>query len=161
MPQGSPAFPIISALFTAPLLFATQAWTHADLSLYVDDGAVFVSGLTFDSAMAYAAQGANEVLRWLHCFGLTVDGEKMECMFFHLAKPSMKHMGVQPCSLTLWDGEGDHIHVTPACSLRYLSVFFTPRLSWSLHVKTLATRARSTVHALGVLGNSMHGFSLL
>jgi hypothetical protein len=160
-PQGSPASPIILALFTAPLLHATQDWDHADLSLYVDDGAVFASGPTFDSAAMHAANGANEVLRWLQRLGLTVDGDKTEAMFFHPAKPSMKHLGVQPRGLTLWDGVGNHIHVTPSPTLRYLGVFFTPRLSWSLHVKTLATRARSTVRGLGVLGNSVRGFSLL
>jgi hypothetical protein len=45
-PQGSPASPIISALFTSPLLHATQGWNHADFSLYVDDGAVLHLGLT-------------------------------------------------------------------------------------------------------------------
>jgi hypothetical protein len=73
----------------------------------------------------------------------------------------MKHLGVQPCGLTLWDGVGDHIHITPSTSLHYLGVFFTPRLSWLLHVKTLATHAQSTVQGLRVLGNSVCGFSLL
>jgi hypothetical protein len=160
-PQGSLASPIISTLFTSPLLHTTQCWEHANFSLYVDDGAVFASSPTFDSAATHAAQGVNDILQWLHQLGLTVDGEKMEAMFFHPAKPSIKHLRVQPHGLTLWDGVGDPIHVTPSMSLRYLGVFFTPQLSWSLHVKTLATCARSTVRALGVLGNSVHGFSLL
>jgi hypothetical protein len=160
-PQGSPASPIISTLFTSPLLHATQGWDHADFSLYVDNGAVFASGPTFESAAAHAAEGANMVLCWLRDFGLTVDGEKMEVMFFHPAKPSMRHLRVQPRGLTLWDGVGACIHVTPSTSIRYLGVFFTPCLSWGLHVKTLATRARSTVHMLRVLGNSVRSFSLL
>jgi hypothetical protein len=160
-PQGSPASPIISALFTSPLLHATAGWDHADFSLYVDDGAVYASGATFDSVAAHVARGANEVLRWLRRLGLTVNGEKSEAMFFHPAKPSKDRLGVQPRGITLWDGVGTPIHVTPSTSLRYLRVFFTPRLSWGLHVKTLATRAQSTIRALGVLGNSIHGFSLL
>jgi hypothetical protein len=65
MPQGSPASPIISALFTSPLLHTTQGWDYTDFSLYVDDRAVFASGPTFDLAAGYAAWGANEVLWWL------------------------------------------------------------------------------------------------
>jgi hypothetical protein len=160
-PQGSPASLIISALFTAPLLHATSAWEHVDFSLYVDDGAVFASGPTFNSAAAHAARGVNEVLRWLRRLGLTVNGEKTEAMFFHLAKPSRSCMGVQPHGLTLWDGVRDPIHVTLSASLRYLGVFFTPHLSWGLHVKTLATCTWSTVRALGVLGKSVQGFLLL
>jgi hypothetical protein len=90
-----------------------------------------------------------------------MDGEKTELMFFHLAKPSMKHLGVQLRRISLWDGVGDCIHVTPSTSLCYLGVFFTLWLSWSLYVKTLATCAQSLVHGLGVLGNSVCGFSLL
>jgi hypothetical protein len=56
-PQGSPASPIISALFTSPLLHATQCWEHADFSLYVDDGAVFASGPTFDSVATTCSLG--------------------------------------------------------------------------------------------------------
>jgi hypothetical protein len=100
-PQGSSASPIISALFTAPLLFTTQRWDHVDFSLYIDDGAIFASGPTFDSAATHAARGANEVLVWLRRFRLTIDGEKSEVMFFHPPKPSMRNLGVQPHGLTL------------------------------------------------------------
>jgi hypothetical protein len=159
--QGSPASPIISALFTPPLLHATQGWEHADFSLYVDDGVVFASGPTFNSVASHTVDGMNQVLQWLHCLGLTINRDKTEALFFHLARPSMKHLGSQLHGLMLWDGTRDCIHVTPSTSLRYLRVFFTPHLSWSLHIKTLATHARSTVCMLGVLGNSICSFLLL
>jgi hypothetical protein len=159
-PQGSPVFPILSALFTAPLLHMTREWVDADFSLYVDDGNVFTSGPTFDSAAICAATAANKVLVWLRSFGLSVDAEKTEAMFFHPPNPSPSRFGCPPHGLTLSDGGEGRIHVTPCRSLRYLGVFFTPRLSWALHVKTLATRARSTIWALGVVGNSVRGFSL-
>ena len=49
-PQGSPLSPILSALFTCPLLHDSLSWEDAKLSLYVDDGAIFASGPTFLSA---------------------------------------------------------------------------------------------------------------
>jgi hypothetical protein len=41
--------------------------------------------------------------------------------------------------------------------VRYLGVFFTFNLSWELHVRTMANRARSTIRALHILGNSIRG----
>jgi Reverse transcriptase (RNA-dependent DNA polymerase) len=54
-PQGSPTSPIISTLFTSPLLREAMGWEEADLSLYVDNRAIFTSGPTFHSAVAKAA----------------------------------------------------------------------------------------------------------
>jgi hypothetical protein len=160
-PQGSLVSPVLSALFTAPLLHMTQEWVDADFSLYVDDGNVFASGPTFDSAALCAATAANKVLVWLQSFGLTIDADKTEAMFFHPSNPSPLRFGRPPRGLTLSNGGDGRIHITPCSSLRYLGVFFTPKLSWTVHVKTLATRAHSTVRTLGVLGNSVQGFSLL
>jgi hypothetical protein len=66
----------------------THEWVDADFSLYVDDGNVFASGLTFDTAALCTATAANQVLAWLKSFGLTVDREKTETMFFHPPNPS-------------------------------------------------------------------------
>jgi hypothetical protein len=41
-PQGSPLSPIISAIFTSPLLKLTLAlWKHRALNMFVDDGSIF------------------------------------------------------------------------------------------------------------------------
>ena len=49
----------------------------------------------------------------------------------------------------------------PASQICYLGIFFTPSLHWGVHVNALATRARSSLWALCVLGNSIHGLSLV
>jgi hypothetical protein len=43
--------------------------------------------------------------------------------------------------------------------VRYLGIFIDRKLSWSHHTDLIATRVRSTVVALGVLGNSIRGIS--
>src|SRR5579863_9746885 len=48
-----------------------------------------------------------------------------------------------------------------ATHIRYLGVFFTPMLNWKFHVTTLANRARSSIRALSVIGNSVRGISFL
>jgi Reverse transcriptase (RNA-dependent DNA polymerase) len=54
-PQGSPASPILSALFTVPLLCLAEMWEDMDLSLYVNDGSIFASSTTFGGTVAKAA----------------------------------------------------------------------------------------------------------
>ena len=45
--------------------------------------------------------------------------------------------------------------------VRYLGVFLDCKLSWELHVKTMAARARSTILRISLLGNSVRGLDFL
>jgi Reverse transcriptase (RNA-dependent DNA polymerase) len=92
MLQGSPASPILSTLFTVPLLRLAETWVDTDLSLYVDDGSVFASSATFRGAAAKVACAGSAVFTWLRQFGLEADLDKTEVMFFHPPCPSC-HLG--------------------------------------------------------------------
>ena len=84
-------------------------------------------------------------------------------MFFHpklTAKHEVRH-GLPPTKLHLQLPNNTDITIKPASSIRYLGVFFTPRLNWTTHVKTMSTWARSIVKGLSVLGNSIRGFHLV
>jgi Reverse transcriptase (RNA-dependent DNA polymerase) len=153
MPQGSPMSPIISALFTSPLLREAMGWEEANLSLYVNNGAIFALGPTFHSAIVKAAQAGTAVFSWLRHFGLLADAEKTEVMFFTPPCTPESLYGARPSHITLMNGPNP-IRVKVANSLCYLGVFFMPRLSWTLHVTTMAIQVRSMVKALGILGNS-------
>ena len=49
----------------------------------------------------------------------------------------------------------------PASHIQYLGIFFTPTLTWGVHVNALATCTRSSLCALCVLGNTIRGLSLV
>jgi Reverse transcriptase (RNA-dependent DNA polymerase) len=60
-PQGSPLSPILSALYTAPIL-AESNQNNKELSLYVDDGAIFASGPTYITAASKACDMASHLI---------------------------------------------------------------------------------------------------
>src|SRR6266850_4001479 len=158
-PQGSPLSPILSALFTAPLLHHAAWWEHEDLSLYIDDGTIYSSGPTYAAAASHLTHAVSEVFTWLHSFGLVPDTNKMELMFFHPLGCHSPHKGTPP-SLSIPLPHTLPLVVRPTPILQYLRVFFMPTLNWDTHTKTLANHACSTIVSLGVLGNSVRGFSL-
>jgi Reverse transcriptase (RNA-dependent DNA polymerase) len=124
-PQGSPTSPIISALFTSPLLQEAMGWEEANLSLYIDNGAIFTSGPTFNSTTAKAAKAGSAVFLWLRCFGLSADAKKTEVMFFTPPCTPVSLFGTWPSHITFMN-RPDPIWVKFTNSLCYLRVFFMP-----------------------------------
>jgi hypothetical protein len=53
-PQGSPLSPILSALYTALLLEMLKTWTFCDLTLYVNDGAIYATSAMTSEATKMA-----------------------------------------------------------------------------------------------------------
>jgi hypothetical protein len=49
-PQGSPLSPILSALYTANLLNTAKQWEHSNLTMYVNDGAIYATSRTMNAA---------------------------------------------------------------------------------------------------------------
>ncbi len=69
-PQGSPLSLILSAFYTSALLHHMMSWQHSDLSLYVNDGAIYTTSATKRAAASKVATKYKEVLQWLHQNGL-------------------------------------------------------------------------------------------
>jgi retron-type reverse transcriptase len=81
-PQGSPLSPILSALYTANLLHSTKQWEHSDLTMYVDDGAIYAISHTMNATATKARKRFHAVLEWLYRNGLDADPAKTELMTF-------------------------------------------------------------------------------
>jgi len=81
-PQGSPLSPILSVFYTAPLLDLASSWHYHDLTLYVNDGAIYVVSATKQAATKAALEGYKVVTTWLHMNGLEADPAKTELMTF-------------------------------------------------------------------------------
>ena len=155
-PQGSPLSPILTAIYTSPLLkYINRTWRHRSLNLFVDDGSIFMTGPTYCTAITAAAAGLEDILGWLKRNGLRADPDKTELMIFkHRHSP---HFGSPISSIVIRDPFHGEYVVKASFTLRYLGVFFHHCLRWDPHVTTMECRARSTIRALGILGNSIRG----
>ena len=158
IPQGSPISPILSAIYTAPLLWSLQQSPGWDVYMYVDDGAIITTGRTRRHAARLAAQGLESVTGWLARNSLRIAPDKTEFISFAPRRWSSDLYGAPFTSLDLRTPFVT-FSVPVSHTVRYLGIFLDDRLSWSQHISTLATRTRSTVLTLGVLGNSIRGIS--
>ena len=81
-PQGSLLSPILSALYTSSLLEMAKQWDHSDLSLYIDDGAIYSVSNTLIAATERTMKYHGEVLTWLQDNGLAINPSKSELITF-------------------------------------------------------------------------------
>jgi Arc/MetJ family transcription regulator len=86
-PQGSLFSPLLSALFTSPILRRAEQWPDGELCMYIDDGSIYVGGATFGSIIGKAMSYLETVAWWLGDFGLRLDVDKTELMVFRPSGP--------------------------------------------------------------------------
>ena len=131
---------------------------HRDLTLYVDDGAIFSVSKTTAAATASAIQGLEQALNWLSRNGLSANPAKTELMVFTPRRSNPNLVGGHVYGATY----GDNQRVTTVTtSLRYLGVYLTPTLKWDTHVDLMVNRARSTIRGISILGNSIRGLDFM
>ena len=61
-PQGSPLSPILSVMYTTNLLEMTSMWALRDLTIYVDDGAIYAMSSTIRGPTDSVMEGYTQVL---------------------------------------------------------------------------------------------------
>jgi hypothetical protein len=130
-----------------------------DLSLYINDSCIFASSVTYIGAATKVCDTASRLTTQLKQFSLEIDMDKTEVMYFYPPHPYWLNFSHMPSHIRIKNLEKDHI-IKVSNSIRYLSVYFTPHLNWKLHMTTMANRTQSTIKVLGVLVNSVQGFSI-
>jgi hypothetical protein len=98
-------------------------------------------------------------VEWLTRLGLAIKADKTELLFFQ--KPYECNPMPAPTHLILPQPEiNSYYTVQPVDTLCYLGFFINQRLKWELHVRIMCNRARASIKALQVLGNSICRLSM-
>ena len=157
-PQGSPVSPVLSALYTSPLL-SINGTEDTTLGMYVDDGVIFAQGDNWDTVDALLMARYRVCEEWLRRNNLAIEPEKTELVYFR--KPWARQTSPPPDRLLLPDPiRSTYYSVAPKATVRYLGFFFNHKLDWEPHVSTMCNRARASIKALQVLGNTHRGLSM-
>jgi hypothetical protein len=159
-PQGSPLSPILSALYTSSLLEMAKGWEHSDLSLYVDDGAIYSVSKTVAAATTRVTRYHGEVLTWLQENRLNIDPSKSELITFTKPRSKSNLTGGNILG-TRFQHEGKTAHIRNSTTVRYLGVYLNHCLNWSKHVEIMATKAQSDIRGLSIFGNLVCGLNFL
>src|SRR6266702_2507512 len=159
VPQGSPVSPVLSIIYTAPLLHCMKGWNNSSLGMYVDDGILFACAEEWSDVTRLLQARYRVCEEWLRKAGLAIEPDKTEVLFFQ--KPRERNPIPAPTQLILPDHANNSYYVAlPVETLRYLGFFLNHKLDWEPHVKTMCNRARASIRALLVLGNSVQGLSM-
>jgi hypothetical protein len=151
MGQGSALSLVLSALYLAPVikLFESQvAHLDCDVLSYVDDGTLIVQAKDWGSNLKHLREAYRIVFNLFECFGLVLEHDKSELFHF-----TCKHGDTNPPLALGWGPFTKETPLKPKEHWRYLGFFFDCHLLFHEHVHFYATKAISTVCAMGMLGN--------
>jgi hypothetical protein len=159
VPQGSPLSPVYSITYTSSLLAKMRGWTNSSLGMYVDDGILFTASEEWGDVERLLTARYAVCKEWLRRSGLAIEPDKTELLFFQ--KPYERNAVPAPTRLVLPDPTITSYYVVhPVENLRYLGFFINRQLKWEPHVRIMCNRARASVKALQVLGNTIQGLSM-
>ncbi|KAE8216880.1 hypothetical protein CF319_g8889 [Tilletia indica] len=178
LPQGSSLSPILFLLFVSPVwqLFGDQEirweeqglseeelnWSQEEreacrqtqLAAFVDDKSLRTTGNDHEELARRLQLAFGVAQRWYTANGLTIDAVKRELIYF--VPPALRQLPLP--EVQLGAEESDIITPVPLNgSVRWLGVWFDPKLSFATHVSNMAARARSAAGCLRMLGNTVRG----
>ena len=126
--------------------------------MYVDDGVIFAQGDDWDMVNSLLTARYQVCEEWLRRNNLAIKPEKTELVYFR--KPWSRQTS-PPDRLYLPDPTRmTYYKVLPKATVRYLGFFINHKLDWEPHVTTMCNRARASLKALQVLGNTHRGLSM-
>ena len=147
VPQGSPAAPILFMLFTAPLFkILTKEEKKAGIKIrgYVDNGLLTSRAPKEDMSAVKIQETFAKVETWANQNGMVFDQAKFEAIRFSRKKHfPTKEIILSPATTASIEEEPRIIRpVTKKGSMRWLRVYFDPRLSCLNHAAKMASKGR-------------------
>lgn len=120
---------------------------------YVDDGLTYVASLSlYTNTMTLQGLWKEVISPWLAEHGLAADPAKCELMHF-----TTRRRDKELPTIRLDMSNGETIEVAPLKLMRWLGVYFDPKLLFNEHVKKVTEKAMKAAHSLRLLGNTTQG----
>ena len=157
-PQGSPISPVLSIIYTYPLLLKVQGWINSGLSMYVDDGNILACGASYEAVNSCLQYAYAECEDWLTRAGLGIEPNKTELIYFvrpHSRTERPSHIFLPMLS------HSTYYKVAASDHVRYLGFHLDHKLQWQHHVTIMTNRAKSALKSLQLLGNSVRGLDFM
>jgi hypothetical protein len=130
---------------------------HTTLGMYVDGGIIFARGPDWSTVNALLTTRYRLCEDWLRRNNLSCEPDKTELIYFR--RPRARDD--PPGQLFLPDPlNNTYYKVAPKATIRYLGFFINHKLDWEPHVDIMCNRARASLKALQVLGNTHRGLSM-
>jgi Reverse transcriptase (RNA-dependent DNA polymerase) len=153
-PQGSLVSPVLSIIYTAPLLHKMKNLANPSLGMYIDNGAIFACRQKWKEVEHMMRDSYTSCIEWLTQASLSAELDKMELIFFRKGKeksalPNYIHLPLP--------SRNTYYQVQASTTLQYLGFFLNTRLMWTHHIEVMCNRVRASIKALQLLGNSVQG----
>ena len=115
-PQGSLLSSILLALYTTNLLNTIKRWKHSDLTMYINDGAIYTTFHMINTAAMKARDHFHKVLEWLYQNSLDADLAKTKLMTFKKQSANQNLLGNMTQGLRYINLIHSLSNITAACS---------------------------------------------
>ncbi|KAF8752989.1 Reverse transcriptase (RNA-dependent DNA polymerase) [Rhizoctonia solani] len=154
IPQGSPLSPILSSLYSIPLLAASidpQAHSFA----YIDDFTILAYSHSHQDNITIMTDIIKNINQTAIKLGLEFELPKSDLIHF-IRSACTPHSNP---SLTFSHFGTDTV-ISPKDVVRWLGFYLDRKLNFKEHIQTMAVKARATLAGLRMLANSQNGLSV-
>ena len=153
--QGSPCSPILSVIYSAPILkFLAEDpfFTNKQLPIiprsYIDDFSFLAISHSPTHNLIALGNTLIRLTDLLLDVGMKIDPEKSDLIHFSRARS----IPPAPINVSVY---GRNLSIIPKPVVRWLGIFFDQKLTFNEHVRILANRATSVANGIRILANTI------